>query len=384
MYSFILISTLIIISGLIAFVGDWMGIRVGKKRITIFGLRPHYTAIFITIIAGILIAAITITILAISSNDVRTALFGIEELKGKLSYLSREVDTRNMQLTSMQKNLDEKTTQLQEMEEKYQKLSQDIKDKTSQLEELLIAKERLMEEKDKLSKEVEELNATVKALYSGIAWIREGEVIFEADEQIALTIVQSGKTIEEIREELIRFLNEASDKALTIGAKKYERSSQVFIISQEEFEGDIVQKIHDSDKEMIVRLLSSINVIKGEPIVAHFSLLENKLVFKINEEIISEEIESSKIPGEVEKVLLSLLRKVNILAVKGGIIPNPKSSFVGTISAVNLYDTVKTIVESGTMMKVSVISIYDTWSVGPLRVRMEAKPISLTSSSTSK
>jgi uncharacterized protein (DUF3084 family) len=383
MYSFILISTLIIISGLIAFVGDWMGIRVGKKRITIFGLRPHYTAIFITIIAGILIAAITITILAISSNDVRTALFGIEELKGKLSYLSREVDTRNMQLTSMQKNLDEKTTQLQEMEEKYQKLSQDIKDKTSQLEELLIAKERLMEEKDKLSKEVEELNATVKALYSGIAWIREGEVIFEADEQIALTIVQSGKTIEEIRKELIRFLNEASDKALTIGAKKDERSSQVFIIAQEEFE-DIVQKIYDSDKEMIVRLLSSINVIKGEPIVAHFSLLENKLVFKINEEIISEEIESSEIPGEVEKVLLSLLRKVNILAVKGGIIPNPKSSFVGTISAVNLYDTVKTIVESGTMMKVSVISIYDTWSVGLLRVRMEAKPISSTSSSTSK
>jgi hypothetical protein len=27
-------------------------------------------------------------------------------------------------------------------------------------------------------------------------------------------------------------------------------------------------------------------------------------------------------------------------------------------------------------MKVSVISIYDTWSVGFLRVRMEAKPIS--------
>lgn len=374
MYSLILVFTLIIISGLIAFVGDWVGLKIGKKRVTIFGLRPHYTAIFITIISGILIAIITVTILAISSNDVRTALFGMEELKEKLSYLSREVELRNMQLSSTKEDLMEKTTQLQEMDEKYQKLSEDIKNKTSQLEELSIARERLMEEKDKLSKEVEELNATVKALYSGIALIREGEVIFEADEQIALTIVQSGKTIEEIREELIRFLNKASDKALTMGAKKYERSNQVFIIAQEEFE-DIVQKIHDSDKEMIVRFLSSINVIKEEPIVAHFSLLENKLVFKINEEIISEEIESSEIPGEVEKVLLSLLRKVNILAVKGGIIPDPKSSFVGNISAINLYDTIRTIVESGTTMKVSVISIYDTWSVGPLRVRMEAKPI---------
>ena len=62
MYSFILISTLIIISGLIAFVGDWIGLKVGKKKVSIFGLRPHYTAVFITIISGILIAIITIAI----------------------------------------------------------------------------------------------------------------------------------------------------------------------------------------------------------------------------------------------------------------------------------------------------------------------------------
>jgi len=381
MYSLILISILIVISGLIAFVGDWVGLKIGKKRVTIFGLRPHSTAIFITIISGILIAIITVTILAISSNDVRTALFGMEELKEKLSYLSREVELRNTQLSSTKEDLKEKTTQLQEMEEKYQKLSEDIKNKTSQLEELLIVREGLKEEKDKLTKEVEELNATIKALYSGIAWIREGEVIFGSEEQIALTIIQGQRPIEEIKEELIRFLNEASNKALAMGAKKNERTNQVFIIAQDEFE-DIAQEIYNSDKEMIVRLLSSINVVKGEPIVAHFKILENKLIFKIDEEIISEEIESSEVPGEVEKELLTLLRKVNILAVEKGIIPDPKSSFVGSISAVNLYNTVKTIVESGTTMKVSIISVYDTWSTGPLRVRMEANPISLTTTSS--
>ena len=383
MYSLILISTVIIISGLIAFVGDWVGLKIGKKRVTIFGLRPHSTAIFITIISGILIAIITVTILAISSNDVRTALFGMEELKEKLSYLSREVELRNMQLSSTKEDLKEKTTQLQEMEEKYQKLSEDIKNKTGQLEELSTIRERLIEEKDKLDKEVEELNATIKALYSGIAWVREGEVIFGSEEQIALTIIQGQRPIEEIKKELFRFLNEASIKVLAMGAKKDERTNQVFIISQEEFE-DITQKIYDSDKEMIVRLLSSINVIEGEPVVARFNILENKLLFKIDEEIISEEIESSEVYSEVEKKLLSLLRKVNIIAVQEGIIPDPKTSFVGTVSPVNLFDTVKTIIEAGTTMKVTVISIYDTWSTGPLRVRMEAKPISsITSSTTS-
>ena len=374
MYSLILISAVIIISGLIAFVGDWVGLKIGKKRVTIFGLRPHSTAIFITIVSGVLIAIITVTILTISSNDVRTALFGMEELKEKLSYLSREVELRNMQLSSTKEDLKEKTTQLQEMDEKYQKLSEDIKNKTSQLEELLIIREGLIEKKEKLDKEVEELNATIKALYSGIAWIREGEVILGSEEQIALTIIQGQMSIEEIKKELIEFLNEASNKVLAMGAKKDDRTNQVFIIPQEEFE-DITQKIYDSDKEMIVRLLSSINVVEGEPIVAHFKTLENKLLFKIDEEIISEEIKNSEVPGEVEKELLSLLRKVNIIALKEGIIPDPKTSFVGTVSAINLYDTVKTIIESSTTMKVTIISIYDTWSTGPLRVRMEAKTL---------
>jgi len=374
MSSFILIFALIVISGLIAVAGDWVGLRTGKKRVTIFGLRPHHTAIFITILTGILIASITISILSVASIDVRTALFGMEELREKLSNLSHEVQIQNRQLSSTKKDLETRTVQLKELEEKYQNLSKDIIEKTDQLDELIITKENLSEERDALNKDIEELNATIQALYSGIAWIREGNVIFGPDEQIAISIIQGGKPIEEVREQLLKFLNNTSNIVLAMGAKKDERSNQVFIISEQEFE-EMVQKIHESDKEIVVRLLSSINVIEGEPIVAHFNLLENKLIFEINEEILSEEIENPEDTKEVEKQLFSLLRKVNILAVKEGIIPNPKSSFVGTISAINFYQTIRNIIESETNMKVSIISLNDTWSVGPLKVKMETTPV---------
>jgi len=384
MSSFILIFVLIVISGLIAVAGDWVGLKIGKKRITIFGLRPHYTAIFITIITGILITSITISILSIASIDVRTALFGMEELKEKLSNLSREVQMQNLQLSGAKKDLETRTVQLQELEDKFKNLSEDILEKTNHLDELTITKENLLKEQESLNKDIEELNSTIQALYSGIAWIREGDVIFGPDEQIAINIVQGGIPIEEIREQLIKFLNTTSNTVLTKGAKRDERTNQVFILAQQEFE-DIIQKIHESDKEMIVRLLSSINVIAGEPIVAHFGLLENKLIFKINEEILSEEIEQTKDAKEVEEKLFLLLRKVNILAVKEGIIPDPKSSFVGTISAINFYQTIKNIAESETKSKVSVISKNDTWSTGPLKVRMEITPvISSNESSTEK
>ena len=384
MSNFILIFVLIVISGLIAVAGDWVGLKIGKKRITIFGLRPHYTAIFITIITGILITSITISILSVASIDVRTALFGMEELKEKLSDLSREVQIQNLQLSGAKKDLEDRTVQLQELEDKFKNLSEDILEKTNHLDELTITKENLLKEKESLNKDIEELNSTIQALYSGIAWIREGDVIFGPDEQIAINIVQGGMSIEEIREQLIKFLNTTSNTALTMGAKRDERTNQVFIISQQEFE-DIIQKIHESDKEMIIRLLSSINVIAGEPVVAHFGLLENKLIFKINEEILSEEIEQTKDAKEVEEKLFLLLRKVNILAVKEGIIPDPKSSFVGTISAINFYQTIKNIAESETKLKVSVISQTDTWSTGPLKVRTEIAPvISPNESSTEK
>jgi uncharacterized protein (DUF3084 family) len=374
MSNFILISVLIVISGLIAVAGDWVGLRTGKKRVSIFGLRPHHTAIFITILTGILITSITISILSVASIDVRTALFGMEELKEKLSNLSHEVQIQNVQLSSTKKDLETRTVQLKELEEKYQNLSKDIIEKTDQLDELIITKENLSEERDALNKDIEELNATIQALYSGIAWIREGDVIFGPDEQIAINIIQGGKPIEEIRQQLVKFANTVSGMVLEMGAKKDERTNQVFIISEQEFE-EMIQKIHESDKEMIVRLLSSINVIAGEPIVAHFNLLENKLIFEINEEILSEEIENPEDTKEVEKQLFSLLRKVNILAVKEGIIPNPKSSFVGTISAINFYQTIRNVIESETNMKVSVISLNDTWSVGPLKVKMETIPV---------
>jgi len=377
MYSFILVFTLIIISGLIASIGDYVGLKIGKKRVSIFGLRPHYTAIFITIVTGILIAIITITVLTISSQDVRTALFGMEELKDQLSYLSQEVENRNTQLSSLQEDLKQKSSQLQEVEEKFQQLSQEIQDKTVQLTDLLSVREELIKEKDKLAKEVEELNNTIKALYTGITWMREGEVIFGSDEQIALIVIQGGKTTEEIREELIKFLNESSALVLSMGAAIDERTNQVFIIAQQNFD-DIVESIHhsDSDKHWVVRLLSAINVLKGEPILAYFSLMENKLVFQKNEVIITEEITASQISGEVEKTLMSLLRKVNLLAVEKGIISEPRTSFVGYVSAVNLYNVVKNIEESAGSMRVSVISLDDTWSIGPLRVRIEAEPVS--------
>ncbi|HAE41169.1 MAG TPA: DUF3084 domain-containing protein, partial [Candidatus Riflebacteria bacterium] len=51
----IYIIILVVVSGLIAYIGDVLGTYVGKRRLTVLGLRPRITALVVAISTGILI-----------------------------------------------------------------------------------------------------------------------------------------------------------------------------------------------------------------------------------------------------------------------------------------------------------------------------------------
>ena len=76
--------------------------KVGKKRLSLCGLRPKYTSMIITVVTGILIAGTTLLLLTLVSNDVRTALFRMKALQTEL------VQTRS--------DLDEAKTRLRQVE----------------------------------------------------------------------------------------------------------------------------------------------------------------------------------------------------------------------------------------------------------------------------
>lgn len=81
MYGLGLVLMLVVLGGLIAFIGDRIGMKIGKKRLSIFGLRPKYTSILITIITGIVVAGTSVLVMSIVSQDVRTALFRMHEIQ---------------------------------------------------------------------------------------------------------------------------------------------------------------------------------------------------------------------------------------------------------------------------------------------------------------
>ena len=99
MLGIVLILVLALMGGLIAYLGDKLGSKIGKKRLSLFGLRPHDTSVLMTIISGILVAAMTMGVLTVSSKEVRTALFGMKKLQEELQTLTASRDEAKRELT---------------------------------------------------------------------------------------------------------------------------------------------------------------------------------------------------------------------------------------------------------------------------------------------
>lgn len=61
----------VILGGVIAVVADNLGRKFGKKRLSVFGLRPKHTATLVTFFAGSTISFATILLVTIVSSDIR-------------------------------------------------------------------------------------------------------------------------------------------------------------------------------------------------------------------------------------------------------------------------------------------------------------------------
>lgn len=88
----ITIVGIVIVAGIIAYIGDRVGHLVGRRRMTLFGLRPRYTSTIFAIGFGMLIALLVIGVVSMVSSEARQALFSINKLNQQIQTLTNERD----------------------------------------------------------------------------------------------------------------------------------------------------------------------------------------------------------------------------------------------------------------------------------------------------
>lgn len=123
-YSIFFAIVLVLVSGFVAYFGDLLGRRMGKKRLSLFGVRPRYTAIIVTTITGMIIAGLTLITL-ISINPAFKKIFAEGEAilarNKTLSAANKGLETRNKGLIDREKQLEKEVADRQAQYEKAKK-----------------------------------------------------------------------------------------------------------------------------------------------------------------------------------------------------------------------------------------------------------------------
>ncbi|HKE38092.1 MAG TPA: DUF3084 domain-containing protein [Candidatus Baltobacteraceae bacterium] len=91
------IALVMALAGGVAYVGDRVGHQVGRRRMTLYGIRPRYTSTIVAIATGMLIALLISLVAIFASQEVQTAFFRLGTLNKQIADLQdreNELETK--------------------------------------------------------------------------------------------------------------------------------------------------------------------------------------------------------------------------------------------------------------------------------------------------
>jgi uncharacterized protein (DUF3084 family) len=176
-YGLFLIAALIIVSGLIAYVGDVIGRRMGRRRLTLFGLRPRYTAVAISVFAGMLIAGFTLVSAMLASQNVRDALLHMNEIRMENARLERAAEALQVSRENAQRGLDEARQRLAVVTKALESQSALLE---RQRRELVAARSRLRAASKELAAKIAELTQQKQNLEAVTARLKQASADLDA------------------------------------------------------------------------------------------------------------------------------------------------------------------------------------------------------------
>lgn len=388
----LLITVLVITGGAIAFIGDRLGTKIGKKRLSIFGLRPRHTSIIITIFTGIVITTLTFGVMAAVSDNVRTALFGMEQLnrsmqetRDSLTAAQADLATAKTEqaatdaallqskdevakLQNQQKALEAESARLLAGNEELQAANGLLTDQNAALngsnKELTAANDALTQDNKGLEKRAEQLR-------QGLITMKEGDIIFRAGEIVASGVIQGNRSAAEVAADLASLAAVANrNVAARLGA---DRSDQDIWVYQPEHDA-AVETIAKSKQDIIVRITAAGNIVRGEEVRTTLELYPNSIIYRDKEFILARPYDMRNgDDGEAEETVMNFLKDVNFAAANRGILPDPLRGTVGVMEGAQFYEIVAQLRGQRGPVVLSAYANGNTDALGPLRLKINVE-----------
>ncbi|MBD2194497.1 MULTISPECIES: DUF3084 domain-containing protein [Calothrix] len=123
---YILIAAILFLGGMLATLGDRIGTRVGKARLSLFKLRPKNTAVLVTIFTGTLISASTLAILFAADEGLRKGVFELEDIQNDLRNKREQLKTAETQKSQVEGELNQARIEQTQAQKDLQAINQSL------------------------------------------------------------------------------------------------------------------------------------------------------------------------------------------------------------------------------------------------------------------
>jgi uncharacterized protein (DUF3084 family) len=428
-YGILLIIALVAVSGLIAYVGDILGRRMGRRRLSLFGMRPRHTAIAISVVAGMLITLFTLTVAMLLSRDVKDGFLRVEYMRRRQVELSLQLDVlnrriadldragkaaegqlvaRKAELESAKRQRDQTWAELQQWKRELAKTKSDLAKAKADLAEALRTEKtmhgvitRLSKTQFDLQSQIDLLRITAARAAREYALERAVPILFGAGQPLDVELVSGGQPVAAAHRQLDGFVARLNSKVAAAGARPLAGSKEAVIIHKavRDPKSDqltvarsyqvldaVATLIHESTGDVIVRAFSVFNTHAGEPVYVDFELFRNLLVFRRGETLAVTVIDGRLSEPALMGALVSLLRdQVGAKARAQNVMPHlgPGASnlfgsaggAVGEMTYEDLFRVIERLRRADGPARVSAIAAQDTWTIGPLKVDLRVEPV---------
>jgi uncharacterized protein (DUF3084 family) len=315
----LLVLALLVLGGVLSTLGDRLGSRVGKARLSLFNMRPRRTAVVITVLTGSLISALSLGLMLLVSRQLRVGLFELDALQSKLQSSRNELDSNRKQLETNRRALasaeadrrkaraetlrvEAELAPLQQqrdtLEKERERLSRDVKARDAEIQ-------RTEAELAKVRERIRAGEQELKQLERNLIALRRGAVVLSSGETLATATVRLDDPTQ-AKNVIDRLLQEANLTAFAKVRPGEAPDRQILLVPRSDVQR--LRTMISKPGTWVVSMRSAANVLRGETSVYAFpDVRPNRTVARQNEVLATATLEESDRSQDTIRTRLNLL-----------------------------------------------------------------------------
>ena len=333
MTGWLLILAVLILGGVLSTLGDRLGSRIGKARLSLFQLRPRKTAVLVTVLTGSLISALTLGLMVAVSERLRVGLFQLDQLEARLSNSRKALQASGAQLARTKNQLHQAQGERKRAEADRRRADQgratargQLKQVEARAQQLRAALAPLQQRRKQLEAERDRLGRDVKArdgelrqlqertargqqelkqLEGKVLALRSGDVVLSSAQPLIVAQVAIPKPTlaKQVVEDLLRQANLRAFEQVLPGQKP---DRQLLLIPRSEVLK--VEQAIGNGGSWVVSILSAGNVLRGEnQVLAFTDVRPNQRVVNKGQVLASVTLDPLELSSDQVRARLNLL-----------------------------------------------------------------------------